>query len=111
MHPSRVLRSVPFSLTILRLALAPAVLGIACGSQWKWAFVACLVAGFLSDIFDGILARRIGVATPALRRFDSATDLVFYAALIWAAWIVHPDAIRANVAGLGILLVLELTCN
>ncbi|MEI9998573.1 MAG: hypothetical protein WDO13_05100 [Verrucomicrobiota bacterium] len=30
-----------------------------------------LLAGLVSDIFDGVLARRWKTSTPALRRFDS----------------------------------------
>jgi CDP-diacylglycerol--glycerol-3-phosphate 3-phosphatidyltransferase len=45
-----------------------------------------LVAGFLSDAYDGILARRLGVATESLRRLDSLADTLFYAAALAVAW-------------------------
>ena len=48
-------------------------------------FGLCLIAAFLSDVFDGILARRLGVATPTLRRLDSIADSVFYLAAVFAA--------------------------
>jgi CDP-diacylglycerol--glycerol-3-phosphate 3-phosphatidyltransferase len=107
----QLLRLVPMSLTLLRLALAPAIVAIASTGQWRWAMVACLLAGFLSDIFDGILARRFGLATAFLRRLDSVIDLIFYAAVCWAAWAVHPEVIRKHGTGIGILLLLEVTCN
>jgi phosphatidylglycerophosphate synthase len=38
--------------------------------------VACLAAGWLSDVLDGVLARGLEVVTPWLRRYDSAVDMV-----------------------------------
>lgn len=71
-------------------------------------FGACLITAFLSDVFDGILARRLGVATPALRRLDSIADTIFYVAAIFAAWYLHPDAIREYRGAFAVLIALEL---
>jgi CDP-diacylglycerol---glycerol-3-phosphate 3-phosphatidyltransferase len=67
----------------------------------------CLTGGFLSDIFDGILARRLGVATPWLRRFDSITDVVFYIAGLSCIWIVHPEIVLKHLVAIGALASLE----
>jgi phosphatidylglycerophosphate synthase len=72
-----------------------------------WAFSACLVTAFLSDVFDGVVARRLGVATTALRRLDSAADTVFYVAAAYAAWELHPDGVARHAAPLLALVVLE----
>ena len=45
-------------------------------------FGVCLILAFLSDVFDGILARRLNVATPGLRRLDSIADSTFYVAAL-----------------------------
>ena len=58
--------------------------------------VTLLVAGFLSDVFDGVVARRGGVATPFLRRLDSSVDTIFYLCVAYAAWRIAPDPLRAN---------------
>ena len=71
-------------------------------------FGLCLIAAFLSDVFDGILARRLGVATPTLRRLDSIADSVFYLAAVFAAWHLYPDVILAHAYALEILAGLEL---
>jgi CDP-diacylglycerol--glycerol-3-phosphate 3-phosphatidyltransferase len=71
-------------------------------------FCACLIAAFLSDVFDGILARRMGVATPALRRLDSFADSMFYLGATFAVWYLHRDAITTRVGPLVTLAVLEL---
>lgn len=98
---------VPVALTGLRALLAPVVVVLALEAPWPAAFAVCLIAAFLSDVFDGIVARRLGVATPTLRRLDSAADTVFYGACVFAAWRLHPAAITDHVALLATLAALE----
>jgi CDP-diacylglycerol--glycerol-3-phosphate 3-phosphatidyltransferase len=100
--------SIPLLLTVLRIALAPVVVLLALYWPSDAAFGACLVAAFLSDVFDGIIARRLGVATPALRRFDSAADSTFYIAALYAVWHLHPGIITGHIYALGVLAALEI---
>jgi CDP-diacylglycerol--glycerol-3-phosphate 3-phosphatidyltransferase len=72
------------------------------------AFAICLVAAFLSDIFDGVLARRLGIATPGLRRLDSIADTIFYVGATFAVWHLHPSAITDRWMPLVALLTIEL---
>jgi CDP-diacylglycerol--glycerol-3-phosphate 3-phosphatidyltransferase len=99
---------IPVSLTALRALLAPVVVVLALYHPSGAAFGACLVAAFLSDVFDGIIARRLGIATPNLRRLDSIADSIFYLAAVFAAWHLHPDAILDHAAALAVLAALEL---
>jgi len=101
------LELVPILLTGLRALLAPVVVLLSLYAPSPAAFAACLVAAFLSDIFDGVLARRLGVATANLRRLDSAADTLFYAACVFAAWRLHPSAITERLLPLGALAALE----
>jgi len=105
----RLAELVPLALTATRAALAPVVVALAFAWPAPWAFAACLVTAFLSDVFDGIVARRLGIATPGLRRLDSLADTLFYIAALVAAWHLHADVLRANAPGLALLVVLELT--
>jgi CDP-diacylglycerol--glycerol-3-phosphate 3-phosphatidyltransferase len=105
----RLVDHIPLALTALRAALAPVVVALALAWPAPWAFGACLAVAFVSDVFDGIVARRLGVATPGLRRLDSLADSVFYVAALFAAWHLHPDAIRAQAQALALLGVLEFT--
>ena len=100
-------RHVPILLTGLRAALAPVVVLLALVAPVPSAFVVCLVLAFLSDVFDGIIARRLGVATPTLRRLDSVADSFFYAAAVYAVWVLHRDAITDHLVLLAVLLGLE----
>lgn len=109
MHQTRSFpRTLPILLTGLRALLAPVVVLLGLYAPWPAAFAVCLAAAFLSDIFDGVLARRLGVATANLRRLDSAADTLFYAACAFAAWHLHPSAITERLLPLGVLAALEV---
>lgn len=101
--------SPPLLLTALRAALAPVVVLLGFFFPSRPAFAICLIAAFLSDIFDGILARRLGIATPSLRRLDSIVDTVFYGAASLAVWHLQPAAIVDRWPQLLALLALELS--
>jgi len=50
----------------------------------------------LSDIFDGIIARRLGVSTTNLRKADSTVDLIFWLASMTALNFLRPDDVMRN---------------
>lgn len=102
-------RLTPVILTSIRALLAPIVVLLSLYAPWPKAFAVCLIVAFLSDIFDGVLARRFGVATANLRRLDSAADSFFYIACVFAVWHLHPSIIREHFLSLGILATLEIT--
>lgn len=88
--------------------LAPTLLFLAVYRPLPWAFALCLALAFLSDYFDGVIARRLGVATEGLRRFDSFADTLFCLSGFIAVWMLRPDAIRELSAWLMALFVLEI---
>lgn len=99
---------LPLALTVLRLLLGLAIVAIALVRPSPAAFAVCLTGGLLSDIFDGRIARRLGVATTALRRLDSVVDTAFYACAVAAVLVTTPGLLRPYVAPLIALLVLEV---
>ncbi|HEU4950467.1 MAG TPA: CDP-alcohol phosphatidyltransferase family protein [Holophagaceae bacterium] len=100
-------RRIPLALTLLRLALAPMLLLLSDRPR-PLTFGLILTAAVLSDIFDGVLARRLRVATPFLRRLDSAVDIIFYLAVGWTLWRLRPEVVRAHEVLLGAVVGLEL---
>ncbi len=104
----RVARMLPLLLTALRALLAPVVIWLTLYRPDGFAFGVCLGLAFLSDLFDGIVARRLHVATPALRRLDSIADTLFYLAALSAAWLLYPGALLEHAFALGVLIALEL---
>jgi phosphatidylglycerophosphate synthase len=84
------------ALTLTRLVLAVPLAWIAVVRGSGRAVVIILAMGFVSDICDGIVARRFGVATAGLRRLDSAVDTVFYLAAAACAWRLQPESILSH---------------
>jgi phosphatidylglycerophosphate synthase len=103
-----VLRRLPSALVGLRLALAPVVLLAGLLDARPSVFAACLVGALVSDILDGVVARRLGVATQRLRRLDSLVDTVFYVCALAAAWLRSPELLRPHGIALGALFALEI---
>jgi len=115
--PARGWRAqVPLALTGLRAALAPVLVGLAlavppgqpASPSLRAAIGASLLAAFVSDVLDGVIARRLGIATPGLRRLDSAADSLFYLGAVGAAWHLHPMALTDRWPALAALGALEL---
>lgn len=103
-------RHLPFALTTLRLLLGPVALTGALANSPRWIFLPIIIAATLSDIFDGILARRLGVATPALRRYDSSTDIIYYLFILAATWILCRAAIAGNLWLVAAMVLSEAAC-
>jgi phosphatidylglycerophosphate synthase len=89
------MRSVPMGLTVLRLLLAPVLVWLVYASAPGVVFATVVLVAFVSDYFDGVIARKLGVASAELRHFDSRADLVFYATAAWAVWRLYPDVVRS----------------
>ncbi len=100
-------RHLPFALTTLRLLLGPIALACALTNVPRWIYLPILVTATLSDIYDGILARRFGVATPALRRYDSITDVIYHLFILAVAWRLCQPVLAQNWLLLALILLSE----
>jgi CDP-diacylglycerol--glycerol-3-phosphate 3-phosphatidyltransferase len=90
----RLAFALVLGLTGLRLALGPVLLLMAWGGIGGAPAVLVCLAGLGSDYFDGAIARRFGMDSAAVRRFDSATDAVFFVCAALAAWHLHAELLR-----------------
>ncbi|MDF7811676.1 CDP-alcohol phosphatidyltransferase family protein [Hymenobacter sp. YC55] len=101
---------IPVILVYARLVMGLGALGI-CQLQPTpvlcFVLVALLLSGLITDIFDGILARRWGVATPKLRRLDSTVDLIFWLCLLLGIISLRPAFLAANAWPIGVVVGLE----
>src|SRR3954462_313637 len=109
--PSTLLKSIPVGLTALRLLLAPVLVWMVYVDAPSLLFAAVVLLAFVSDYFDGVIARHLGVATPALRHFDSRADLVFYATAAWTVWMRRPDVARAVAVPALVVIGLDVLRN
>lgn len=84
---------MPQFLVILRFCLGSLLLLDALDGDISAWFISGFVIAFLSDIFDGVIARRLGMSTASLRQADSCADVCLYLCIAASAWLVHPDVI------------------
>jgi len=88
------LNQIPKLLIILRFIIGFILLIDALDTLTNWLFVFLFTIAFLSDIFDGIIARRMNVSTDFLRKADSLVDSVFYICVGISAWICHKQLFK-----------------
>jgi phosphatidylglycerophosphate synthase len=89
-------RTIPWTLIGLRVLGCPLiVLGAWRGWAGGW-LGAIVVVALVSDIYDGILARRWGGETARLRMSDSVADTIFYLGVVGALWLREPQVLRGN---------------
>ena len=72
--------NIPILLILFRLVLAPIILLLAyfIGENAKLAIIILMYLGLISDILDGIIARKNNTSSAKLRRMDSQTDMIFW---------------------------------
>ena len=86
---------VPSALILLRGFAGPLLLWVALTRQPSFWIVGILTFAFLSDVFDGVLARRLKCVTPELRVADSWVDTLFYLCVSAAVWRIHRPLLAA----------------
>lgn len=86
---------IPYLLILFRLILGPVMIALtySYGTLWRIELVVLILAGMVSDIFDGIIARKLNVSSVRFRRMDSQTDVVFWLCVGWCAWLLNPEII------------------
>lgn len=90
-----MINSIPAALVVFRFLIGPFLLWDALDGQTSIWFIAGFVAAFLSDIFDGIIARRLKISNAGLRQADSWADRCLYLCVFASAWFVHKDFVIA----------------
>ena len=103
------MNKLPLALIYLRLIIGITIifLSISHVENYKFIAVILLAIGLLTDIFDGIIARRLNISTQTLRRLDSATDQVFFISFAIATYIQCPGFFKDHSFKLILLLGFE----
>jgi phosphatidylglycerophosphate synthase len=100
---SRWRLGLPAALVSFRAALGPGIIVVTLLRPSGWALTACIGLALLSDVLDGVLARRWRIDTENLRRWDTRADTLFYACVLVAALLRYPAVIERRwllIAGL-----------
>lgn len=103
------MKKIPVILIYSRLVLGLTLVVLSWfrADNYKVLAILILTTGLLTDIFDGIIARKLKVSTQNLRRLDSSVDQVFFIAVAVATYIQCPGFFRENALKLAILVGFE----
>ncbi|HEY4151102.1 MAG TPA: CDP-alcohol phosphatidyltransferase family protein [Chitinophagaceae bacterium] len=103
------MKHIPKLLIYSRLAvgLLIIILSLLQVPRYNMVVVILFSIGLLTDIFDGIIARRLGISSQHLRRLDSAIDQVFFVLVALATFIECPSFFYNNAVKLIVLLGAE----
>jgi CDP-diacylglycerol--glycerol-3-phosphate 3-phosphatidyltransferase len=66
-----------------------------------------LTIGLLTDIFDGIIARKLNISSQLLRRLDSTADQIFFISVAIATYLQCTAFFKSNVIMLLVIFVVE----
>ena len=101
---SPFVRHLPNALSGLRLALVPVLIWLAWRGE-RQIFLYLFGAALVSDVIDGLVARRFGAASELGARLDSWGDLAIYASLPLCAWWLWPQQVIEKLPLVAIALV------
>jgi len=104
------MKNIPFLLIYSRILIAVligflAFYKIEDHSIW---IVILMTLGLITDIFDGIIARKLNVSTEKLRIWDSNVDQFFWLVVIGSIFYLNIDFIKENIFWIVIIILLEI---
>ncbi len=101
---------IPYLLILFRFLLGPTLIFLCCkfGNSIRLELVFLIVLGLLSDIFDGIIARKLGVSSEQMRRLDSQVDLIFWLCVGFCCWILNRELIIENKFSISLVFAMEV---
>jgi CDP-diacylglycerol--glycerol-3-phosphate 3-phosphatidyltransferase len=104
--------SIPYLLILFRFLLAPIILLISYFKTDSAAYIVLVLMflGLISDIFDGIIARKMKIDTEKMRRLDSQTDLIFWLSISVSCYLIYPELIKENLIGVIAVVLMEAVC-
>ena len=103
------LTNIPALLVGSRFTIALLLLWDALDRKTSDWFIIGYITAVLSDIFDGIIARHLGVSTVQLRQADSWADICLYVCIAISAWLVYPQVIVDFAVPLLVAIAAQLT--
>jgi len=104
------MKYIPIALIYSRLVIGFGIIALSAFHISHYSLIAIILlsVGLLTDVFDGIIARKLNISSEKLRRLDSGVDQVFFISFGVATYIQCPDFFKTHVLKLGVLLFSEL---
>lgn len=105
------MNSIPFLLIYSRIVIAITVGLIAISEIDNYAIwiVSLISFGLLTDVFDGIIARKLNISTDKLRIWDSNVDQFFWLIVIASVFYLNFSFVKENFLWIAIILLLEFS--
>ena len=113
--------TIPNLLSVIRLLMIPVIVWLYCEKQDYVAAAAMIILSGLTDIADGIIARKFNLVSDLGKILDPVADKLTQAALIiclidkfeWMRWLFILFAIKEIVMGISGMIVYccDVCCN
>ena len=89
---------IPIALIYSRLVLSVMILLLSYlqPENFRPIINTLLIIGLISDVFDGIIARRLNVSTVKLRRMDSFVDQIFWLSAVAGAYVICGEFFKSH---------------
>lgn len=101
-------RWVPWGLVLFRGASALVLMADSLDKAPSWWFVHLFVLAFISHVFDGMAARKLGVVTPQLRKADGIIDLTLYFVMAASSMLIFQSQLLPFLVPALVLLFLQV---
>ncbi|MBO6200267.1 MAG: CDP-alcohol phosphatidyltransferase family protein [Chryseobacterium sp.] len=106
------MKKLPYILIATRFLLAPIIFLLAYLEieEYRNLILILMYFGLFTDIFDGIIARKVGVSSEKLRRLDSQIDLVFWLSIGFATYFLNPEITQEHWKSITLIFIMEALC-
>ncbi|PQJ11233.1 hypothetical protein CJD36_005350 [Flavipsychrobacter stenotrophus] len=101
------MKHLPWLLIYLRFALTIPAIFMADHNLLGWPYILLLAIAAATDYYDGVLARKYGVETAAVRQWDSIADTVFFLGVLAGMYLAYPAIFATYAWGIYTILGLE----
>ncbi len=104
------MKNIPFLLIYSRILIGIliVILAIIQIDSYPIWIVSLMSLGLLTDVFDGILARKLNVSSQKLRIWDSNVDQFFWLAVISSIFILNINFVKSNILWLSLIVLFEI---
>ncbi len=106
------MKNIPFLLIYSRLIIGVLILLSAFIDLPKRSIIIVLlmITGLLTDVFDGIIARKLNIATEKQRLWDSNVDQFFWIMVLFTVFYLNTSFLKENWLWIATLIFLEALC-
>lgn len=104
------MKNIPYLLILSRALIGVLIVILSINPLAHYGIIisSLILFGFLTDVFDGIIARKLNISTEKLRVYDSNVDVFFWVAIILSVFWVRSTNIQDILLPILILISLEI---